>query len=372
MEPVLQALQEEFDRSIRGGPVFAIVVQTWKDGAGLGSNTEIGDRLGWDKGEVAEGFRLIRDRLKSWNDPVLDIRVREYTRELVITPRGGMRGGGDLLLSVAGARPEVAGQALAGAMPVAKSRGVRVICEQPSDAEEQARALAAEGFAGYLILPLDETDDFGALSRLRGRAALLDVAARHGELPCVTFDYAGAGLYGTQQLLELGCTHVIVLTREHDSRTFSIGEGYRRAMRRAGAEPRRLVTVNDNVVDTLCWLQEKGLLTRAGGGKLGILCADGELGDGVLRYLDGVDAGSWDVAVAVVGGKRWAARHWAELIWVDLDYQELAAAGAKYLLGAQGASVPQVQPRYERWVPRKPAASAGDADQETWRPVIAC
>ena len=78
------------------------------------------------------------------------------------------------------------------------------------------------------------------------------------------------------------------------------------------------------------------------------------------------------VAVAVVGGKRWAARHWAELIWVDLDYQELAAAGAKYLLGAQGASVPQVQPRYERWVPRKPAASASDADQETWRPVIAC
>jgi hypothetical protein len=128
--------------------------------------------------------------------------------------------------------------------------------------------------------------------------------------------------------------------------------------------------VDGNVVDTLCWLQEQGLL--GGKGKLGLLCADGELGEAVLRYLDSQEPGAFSVAVAVVGGKRWAARHWAELIWVELDYSELAAAGARYLTGATGMAVPQVKPRFERWVPRKPAGSAADLEQETWRPVIAC
>ena len=129
----------------------------------------------------------------------------------------------------------------------------------------------------------------------------------------------------------------------------------------------RMLTVDGTVVETLCGLQERGLLVR-GGRKLGLLCADGALGEDVLRYLDSVDAARWEIAVAVVGGKRWAARHWAELIWVELDYAELAAAGARYLTGASGSVVPQVTPRYEHWVPRKPAANAGE---EYWRPVKA-
>ena len=129
----------------------------------------------------------------------------------------------------------------------------------------------------------------------------------------------------------------------------------------------RMLTVDGTVVETLCGLQERGLLVRSGR-KLGLLCADGALGEDVLRYLDSVDAARWEIAVAVVGGKRWAARHWAELIWVELDYAELAAAGARYLTGASGSVVPQVTPRYEHWVPRKPAANAGE---EYWRPAKA-
>lgn len=368
---VLDALQADLERSVRGGPVFGLVVRAWKDGVPLGSNTELGDALSWDKGDVAEGFRLVRDRLKGWRDPVLEFRVKEYTRELVITPRGGVRTSGDLLLSVGGGRPELAGLAMAGVTPVAKGRGMRVICEQPDDAEEQARVLEGGAYAAYLVLPVDETDDFGAVGRLGGRVALLDISTRNGGLPCVSFDYAGTGLYCTQQLLELGCTDVIVITRDHDSRTYAIGEGYRRAIRRAEGTAHRILTVDGNVVDTLCWLQERGLLAKSGK-KLGLLCADGELGEAVLRYLDGVPAGTWEVAVAVVGGKRWAARHWAELIWVELDYTELAAAGARFLMGAQGSAVPAVRPRYERWIPRKPAGIASESEQDTWRPVIAC
>jgi DNA-binding LacI/PurR family transcriptional regulator len=371
VEPVLAAVQEELNRSVRGGPIFALVVRAWKSGVGVGSNTAIAGELGWVNSEVAEGFRLVRERLKNWQNPAVELRVREYTRELVVTAKGGVRASGDLLLAVGGARPDVAGMAMAGAGPVARSRGMRVICEQPADAEEQARLLDAGGYAGYLVLPVDETDDYGALGRLGSQAVLLDIGMRRGGVPCVSFDYAGAGLYCTGQLLALGCTDVVVVTREHDSRLFSIGEGYRRAMRRAEGTAHRAVTVDGSVVDTLCWLQERGLLGR-GGGKLGIVCADGELGEGVLRYLDGVEAGSWNVAVAIVGGKRWAARHWVELIWVELDYAALAAEGARYLLGAQAGSAPQVQPRYEMWTPRrKPAGVAEEPDQGVWRQVKA-
>jgi len=365
--PVLEALQADLDRTVRGGRVFALVVRAWKDGVAIGSNKDVGEALGWDVGDVAEGFRLVRDRVKGWADPVLDLRVKEYTRELVITPRGGVRANGDLLLSVGGGRPELAGQAMSGATPVAKGRGMRVICEQPADAEEQAQVLDAGAYAGYLILPVDETDDFGAVARLNGRVALLDIATRRGGLPCVSFDYAGAGLYCAQQLMELGCTDVVLITRENDSRTYAIGEGWRRAVRRAEGPMHRMLTVDGTVVETLCGLQEGGLLVREGR-KLGLLCADAALGDDVLRYLDSVDAARWAIAVAVVGGKRWAARHWAELIWVQLDYAELAAAGARYLTGASGSVVPQVTPRYEHWVPRKPASNAGE---EYWRPAKA-
>lgn len=363
VSPVLAALQADLDRTVRGGRVFELVVRAWKDGVPIGSNKEIGDALGWEIGEVAEGFRLVRDRLKGWTDPVVEVRLKEYTRELVITPRGGVRANGDLLLSVGGGRPELAGQAMAGAMPVAKSRGMRVICEQPADGEEQAQILDAGAYAGYLILPVDETDDFGAVSRLNGRVALLDVATRKGGLPCVSFDYAGAGLYCAQHLMELGCTDVVMIARENDSRTYSMGEGCRRAVRRAGRPVHRMLTVDGSVVETLCTLQARGLLVR-NGRKLGLLCADGELGEEVLRYLDSVEPGNWNIAVAVVGGKRWSARHWAELIWVELDYEELAAEGARYLTGASGTAVPQVTPRYEHWVPRKPA---GNASEESWR-----
>lgn len=372
--PALERLQADLEPTARGGAVFARVVGAWKDGVALGSNMDLADELGWKVGAVAEGFRMVRERLAAWQDPVLDIRVGRYSRELVITPRGGVRQRGDLLLSVGGGRPEIAGLALAGAAPVAKNRGMRVICEQPVDGEEQARVLDGGAYEGILILPVDETDDFGALARLAplaGRVALLDVAARHGGLPCVSFDYAGAGLYCTQALLEMGCGEVLVLTREHDSRAFAIGEGYRRAMRGAdGTAARRFVTVDGDAVDTLSTLQAEGLLAR-GARKLGILCADGELGEAVLRYLDGVPAGRWDVAVAVVGGQRWAARHWAELIWVGLDYTALAAAGARYVTGATGTAVPQVRPRYECWEPRKPVGTAGEYAQGGWRAVAA-
>jgi DNA-binding LacI/PurR family transcriptional regulator len=373
VSPVLDELQAELDRTLRGGPVFQLVVKAWKDGSPIGSNKEVSEALSWDLGDVAEGFRLVRDKLKGWRDPILDVRVKEYTRELVLTPRSGVRANGDLLLCVGGGRPELAGRAMAGATPIAKGRGMRVICEQPEDVEEQARVLDPGAYAGYLVMPVDETDDFGAVARLGslgGRVALLDIATRHGSVPCISFDYAGAGLYCAQQLMELGCTDVLVISRENDSRTFAIGEGCRRAVRRAAGPLHRMVTVDGNVVDTLCWLQERGLLTREGR-KLGLLCADGELGEAVLRFLDGAEAGSWQIAVAVVGGKRWAARHWAELIWVALDYAELAAAGARFLTGATGNAVPQVPPRYEKWVPRKPAGSAGEAEQEIWRPLKA-
>jgi len=374
VSPVLAELEGQLSGTARGGPVFARVVRAWKDGVQLGSNKAIAVELGWEVGEVVEGFRLVRDRLKEWRDPVLELRVREYTRELVITPRGGVRAKGDLLLSIGGGRPELAGRALAGATSVAKGRGMRLICEQPETAEEQARVLDPAAYAGYLILPVDETDDFGAVARLgnmSGRVALLDVSTRNATVPCVSFDYAGAGLYSAQKLMELGCTDIVVLARDHDSRTFAIGEGCRRAVRRAEGPLHRMATVDESAVETLCSLQQRGLLTRNAGKKLGILCADGELGEAVLRYLDGQAAGSWDVAVAVVGGKRWAACHWAELIWVELDYAELAAAGAKYLCGAQGSTVPQVKPRYEVWTPKKPVGSAAGMEQEIWRPMLA-
>jgi DNA-binding LacI/PurR family transcriptional regulator len=371
VEPVLTAVQADLNRSVRGGPIFALVVRAWKSGTGVGSNTAIAGELSWANSEVAEGFRLVRDRLKNWQDPALELRVREYSRDLVVTAKGGVRASGDLLLSIGGGRPEEAGRAMAGAGPVAKGRGMRVICEQPADAEEQARLLDAGGYAGYLVLPVDETDDYGALCRLGSQAVLLDIGLRRGGVPCVSFDYAGAGLYTSGQLLALECTDVVVMTREHDSRLFAIGEGYRRAMRGAGRLAHRVVTVDGSVVDALCWLQERGLLGR-GERKLGILCADGELGEELLRYLDGVEAGSWNVAVAVVGGKRWAARHWVELVWVELDYAALAAEGARYLLGAQSGSAPQVQPRYELWTPRrKPAGVAGESEHGVWRQVKA-
>ena len=131
----------------------------------------------------------------------------------------------------------------------------------------------------------------------------------------------------------------------------------------------RTLTVDGSILDLVSSLQLQGLLGRR---KLGVLCADAGLGEALLRYLDSQEVGALEIAVAVVGGKRWGARHWAELIWVELDYAELAAAGARYLTGATGAAVPQVKPRFERWVPRKPAGSASDAEQETWRPLIAC
>ena len=369
---VLEAIGAELGRTVRGGTVFGMVVNAWKVGVPIGSNKEVAETLSWEVGDVAEGFRLVRDKLKAWVDPVLELRVKEYTRELMIFPKAGVKAKGDLLLSVGGGRPEIAGMALAGASPVAKGRGMRVICEQPEDAQEQARVLDPSAYAGYLILPVDETDDFGAVSRLGtmgGRVALLDVATRNGGLPCVSFDYAGAGLYCAQQLIELGCENVVLITREHDSRTFSIGEGFRRAVRREEQTLHRTLTVDGSILDLVSSLQLQGLLGRR---KLGVLCADAGLGEALLRYLDSQEVGALEIAVAVVGGKRWGARHWAELIWVELDYAELAAAGARYLTGATGAAVPQVKPRFERWVPRKPAGSASDAEQETWRPLIAC
>jgi DNA-binding LacI/PurR family transcriptional regulator len=349
-----------------------MVVNAWKVGVPIGSNKEVAETLSWEVGDVAEGFRLVRDKLKAWVDPVLELRVKEYTRELMIFPKAGVKAKGDLLLSVGGGRPEIAGMALAGASPVAKGRGMRVICEQPEDAQEQARVLDPSAYAGYLILPVDETDDFGAVSRLGtmgGRVALLDVATRNGGLPCVSFDYAGAGLYCAQQLIELGCENVVLITREHDSRTYSIGEGFRRAVRREEQTLHRTLTVDGSILDLVSSLQLMGLLGRR---KLGVLCADAGLGEALLRYLDSQEVGALEIAVAVVGGKRWGARHWAELIWVEVDYAELAAEGARYWTGATGAAVPQVKPRFERWVPRKPAGSASDAEQETWRPLIAC
>lgn len=369
LSPILHSVQSDLDRTVRGGAIFSLIVQCWKSNSPIPSNKDVAESLNWETGEVAEGFRLVRDKLKAWPDPVVELRVREYTRELIVIPKAGVRAKGDLLLCVGGSRPEVAGMALAGASPVAKGRGMRLICEQPEDAEEQARLLDPSAYAGYLIFPIDETDDFGAVARLGsagGRVALLDVATRNGAVPCVSFDYAGAGLYCTQQLIELGCENVIILTRDHDSRLHSIGEGVRRALRRQEQPIHRIVTVNGAVVDTLSWLQERGLLGRK---KLGLVCADGELGEAVLRYLDSQPPGQFPIAVAVVGGKRWAARHWAELIWVELDYAELAAAGARFLTGATGAAVPQVKPRLERWVPKKPAGIASDIDTETWRAV---
>ena len=369
VSPILDTVQTELDRTVRGGTIFSLVVRSWKAGTPIGSNKEVGEALSWETGEVAEGFRLVRDKLKAWVDPVVDLRVREYTRELIVLPKAGVRAKGDLLLCIGGGRPEVAGLAMAGASPVAKGRGMRLICEQPDDAEEQARLLDPAAYAGYLILPLDETDDFGAVARLgasSARVALLDIGTRNAAVPCVSFDYAGAGLYCAQQLIEMGCENVVILTRDHDSRVYSIGEGVRRAVRRQEQTIHRMVTVNGTVVDTLSWLQERGLLGRK---KLGLVCADGDLGEAVLRYLDSQPAGQFPIAVAVVGGKRWAARHWAELIWVELDYAELAAAGARYLTGATGAAVPQVKPRLERWVPKKSAGVAVDVDVETWRAV---
>lgn len=371
--PVLEAIQGELNRMVRGGPVFALVVEAWKRGESLGSNKVLAGRLGWDFGEVAEGFRLVREKLKAWQDPVLEVRVKEYTRELVVTARGGVRPSGDVLLSVGGDRPEIAGRALAGASPVFKNRGMRLICEQPANVEEQARVLDPAGYAGFLVLPVDETDDFRAIARLgsvSGKVALLDISTRNSSLPCVSFDYTGAGLYCAQALLEIGCTDIVVISRENDSRTFAVSEGYRRAVRGAERNVHRLFTVDESIGDLIGRLQEKKLLGRTEG-KLGIVCADGELGEGLLRYLDAVKAGSWEVAVAVVGGDRWAAQHWVDLIWAELDYAELAAAGARYLLGAQGATVPQVKPKYERWIPRKSAGVATEVDQQIWRPVKA-
>ena len=371
VSPVLEAIGAELARTVRGGTVFSMVVNAWKVGVPIGSNKDVAETLDWEVGDVAEGFRLVRDRLKAWADPVLELRLKEYSRELLIYPKAGVKAKGDLLLSVGGGRPEIAGMAMAGASPVAKGRGMRVICEQPEDAQEQAQVLDPSAYAGYLILPVDETDDFGAVSRLGsmgGRVALLDVATRNGGLPCVSFDYAGAGLYCAQQLIELGCENIVMITRDHDSRTYSIGVGYRRALRREEQTLHRILTVDGSILDLVGSLQLQGML---GERKLGVLCADAGLGEALLGYLDSREGGSLEIAVAVVGGKRWSARHWAELIWVELDYTELAAAGARYLTGATGASVPQVKPRFERWVPRKPAGSASEAEQETWRPMMA-
>ena len=362
--PVLEELQREFDGTARGGRIFRLVVEAWKSGTRVGSNKEIAEAAGWDLGQVADGFRLVRERLGRFAHAAVRVELAGYTKELVVTAKGGVgRTGGLLLLSVGGRRAEIAGQLLAGAAAVAQGRGLRLVCETPADAEAQARGLG-EGYDGYLVYPVDETDDFGALARLgrmAGRAALLDIAARHGAAPCVTFDYAGVGLYATGQLIELGCRTVVVLAREGDSRTYAMAEGYRRAMRRAGLAVERVVMVDDTVEQVLAKLQARGLF----GEKLGLLCADGEFGAEVLTYLDRFEAGRWDVAVGVVGGRRWSARHWAEVVWVDLDYAELAAAGARYLLGTQGGATPQVTPRYEQWIPRKPAGSAGEG--EVWK-----
>ena len=367
VSPVLDALQADLDGTARGGRVFGLVVKAWKEGVAIGSNKEVGATLHWAIGEVAEGFRLVRDRLKGWQDQVLEVRLREYSRELVIVPRGGVRANGDLLLSVGGERSSIAGEALAGATRVGKGRGMRVICEQPCDAEEQAQVLDGGQYAGYLILPVDETDDYGAMARLGGRAVLLDIAARKGGLPCVSFDYAEAGLYCAQQLMEIGCTDVVLLTRENDSRTYSIGEGYRQAARRAESPMHRMLTADGTAADAFWHLEQRGLLGRKGR-KLGLVCADGEVGEVVLRHLDSLEPGAWEIAVAVVGGKRWGARHWAELIWAELDYAKLGAEGAKYLTGVSGSAIPMVKPRYEHWVPRKRAGSAGE---EYWRPAMA-
>ncbi|HEU0121678.1 MAG TPA: hypothetical protein VFQ91_14210 [Bryobacteraceae bacterium] len=371
--PVLDAVREALADTARGGPIVERVVAAWKSGKPVGSNKDLAEELCWDVGDVAEGFRLVRERMREWQHPAVQLRLREYTRALEVTPRTGVRTAGDLLLSIGGRRADEAGSAMAGALPAARGRGLRVYCEQPRDAEEQARVLDAGAYAGYLVLPVDETDDFGVFARLEaagGRVALLDLATRNSRLPCVTFDYAGAGLYCSQQLIALGCQDVVLLARENDSRTFAMAEGCRRAVRRAGLRIHRLTTVDGTALDALCRLQEQNLMKK-GGTKLGLLCADGVLGEEVLRFLDGAAPHEWNLAVAVVGGRRWAARHWAELVWVELDFAELAAAGVRYLLGTHGHAVPRVTPRYEQWVPRKPAGSAGDTEQETWRPVKA-
>jgi len=363
----LEELRNDLNGTARGGRVFELVVHAWKVGSPIESNKEIATALQWRVGDVAEGFRLVRDKLKGFVNPVVAFQLREYWRDLVITPRGAMAASGDLLLAVGCGSPEVAGRLMAGATPMAKAHGMRVICEQPDDVKEQARVLEAGEYAGYLILPVDETDDFGAIARLGGRVALLDIATREGDLPCVSFDYKEAGLYCTQQLREVGCTDVVLIARENDSRTYAIGEGYRLAIRRGDGRIQRMLTSDGPAADTFWCLEQRELL-GVKGRKLGILCADGALGEEMLRHLDSLAAGAWEIAVAVIGGKRWGARHWAELIWAELDYAKLAEEGVKYLTGASGNVIPKVKPRYENWVPRKPAGIAGE---EYWRPAMA-
>ena len=101
-------------------------------------------------------------------------------------------------------------------------------------------------------------------------------------MPCVSLDYACAGLFCARHVMGLDCTDVVLIAGENDSRTYSIGEGCRQAVRRAGGPMHRMVTVDGNVIETLCSLQERGLLVREGR-KLGLLCADGGLGEDVLR-----------------------------------------------------------------------------------------
>lgn len=84
---LLDALRSGLASTLRGAAIFDVVANAWKAQIPTPANREIAASLGWTPQNVAEALRLVRERLQRWDDPRLEIRLKEYSRELEIRPK---------------------------------------------------------------------------------------------------------------------------------------------------------------------------------------------------------------------------------------------------------------------------------------------
>lgn len=364
--PVLEALEAALDQTVRGGPVFRRLASAWRDGVTAPSNLELARTLGWSKSDIAEAYRVIRRHLAANENPRLEVQLPRYGSGLVVLPRSGASRGGEWLFTVPLARMAETGPLIAGITLAAEQAGVTLRCAFPGDTVEQSRLLTAGGYSAYVVLPVDETDDGGIAAAYENRLLTVDIAFRHGETACVSFDYAGAGLYATEQLIEMGCRNVVLWQRDADSRAYDLAAGYRQAMRKVGLRPLRPMTLDEGAVEALIRVQAAGYLEQDGG-KLGILCLDPAASEELLTYLDSIRPTHWQLAVACIGGRAWPGAHWIDRIQVGLDYRKLGEDAGRFLATGLTGVAPAVRATYSVIPARKPPSIAAEEDPSAGR-----
>ncbi|MBM3787219.1 MAG: hypothetical protein FJW30_22915 [Acidobacteria bacterium] len=353
----MDAVQADLDGTSRGGKVFEKVVESWKSGEALPPNLDLARLLGWGENaaHASEGFRKIREYLDDRVDGQLLIRVTEWKRKLVIHPRSMEPARRMLLLAIPAADAGELGEITKGVL----AGGIRIETALTTDPADETRQLDASGHLYRIVLPASTADEAGAFHRLAGagrRTVLLDASLSNSSLPCVTFDYAGAGLYCAEQLAGQGAQHVFVLALRPDSRVQAVELGVRRrpeGRETLYLEPGWLQSGLKRLV------QEKfGLLQSRGfggpGRGIGVICMGAGVGQEVLQFLRAAGPASWIAGVAIMSGKppEGETGEWPESVHVTLNYETLAAQALRVLQSGE-TPVPVAPVYLSRKPPRR-------------------